>query len=140
MNYSLVSKEKLLFFLKVFLLLVTTLYIFYLFSSLVSPLVQRYIEDVKILITFSYQQLTTLIITAVILYALFYLIKKLYRQVKILFSEETTEHNIYEESLEAWKQKKHDVVYELCVSNRQKEKFRKCLYSNSKSYAFISKN
>ncbi|WP_080848769.1 hypothetical protein [Cytobacillus gottheilii] len=105
-------KERSIYFIKYVLLISLVLILFNFILTIIIPYVGEYKEKLLRITDFIMSNLSTFIFTLALVIVLFFAFKSIFKKIRFLFSEETTDKDIYEESLEEWKEKNYDIVYE----------------------------
>ncbi|GEL07624.1 hypothetical protein [Salisediminibacterium halotolerans] len=105
-------KEQAVYFTKRLIFISLILFSLHLFTNEMIPIMDGYKIEIINIADFIMNHAAIFIITMFIAIVLFYTIKSIGKKIRFLFSEETTVKDIYEESLDAWKAKNYDSVYE----------------------------
>lgn len=105
-------KEQSIYFVKNLLIISLTLIILNVLVTKSVPYIEGYKEKLLSITDFIMSNASTFIFTLVMAIVLFFVLKSVLNKIRFLFSEETTDKDIYQESLEEWKVKNYDIVYE----------------------------
>lgn len=107
-----ILKERALYFSICFCGIFAVLLALYYLSTLLEPIATNLKNELLHSFYFFQDNVSILLMTLATTLLFVYLIKRSVKKISFLFSEETTDKDIYYTSLEAWKENKYDVVYD----------------------------
>lgn len=105
-------KQRSLYFFKCLMGIFAVLLVLYYLSNSILPIVTIYKQEMLDVISFFQSNAIILLITLAGTLLIFFLIRSTMKKIRFLFSEETTDKDIYDQCVEAWKKGQYDVVYD----------------------------
>ena len=105
-------KLDLIVFSKIFFAILVSFFCLNLLSNIFFPHIIMYLTDLNSLLQLFFNNMKIITITVVCVLLVMFLIRSIYKKTIYLFSEETTDKDIFDASEESWKIGEYEKVYD----------------------------